>query len=140
MLSSLTEWSAPPAANYMIDTVLNNLYGASGYPFNGKTYDTALDYLVAVVNSILDLEFGDENIVSETNPSNKGKLNVRELASFIMMSHSSGTEIDPINETNETIDAKFAETPNLGAKRTLSHKDVISNRRTEHIVNVCLQL
>lgn len=112
------------AANYMIDTVLNNLYGASGYPFNGKTYDTALDYLVAVVNSILDLKFGDDNITSTTNPSNSGKLNVRELASFIMMAHSSGTEIDPINETNETIDANFEETPNIG-----DQTDVVAQRR-----------
>lgn len=83
------------SADYLIDTILNNLYGEGGYPFDGKTYDTALEYVLAIVNHVLDLEFGDENIVSTANPSNSGKMKVREVASFIMMSHSAGNEISP---------------------------------------------
>jgi len=101
------------AADYILDTVLNHLYGESGYPYNGKTYDTALDYVLAIVNDVLDLKFGDDSIVSDTNPKNKGKLTVRELASFIMMSHSAGSEIS-LTETYATIDAKFTDTPYVG--------------------------
>ncbi|MDE5601663.1 MAG: metallophosphoesterase [Clostridia bacterium] len=96
------------AVQYILDEALNNLYGESGYPFNGKTYKTALEYVRAIIDNFLDKTYGDENIVSSVNPTNKGKLNVREIASFIMMSHSLGAEIS-MDEKPADIDARFTE-------------------------------
>ncbi len=93
---------------YILDVVLNSLYGEGGYPYNGKTYDTALDYVHAIIDDVLNLQFGDESISSAVNPDNKGKMNVKQIASFIMMSHSAGTEISR-SETNASIDSNFTE-------------------------------
>ncbi len=95
------------AADYMIDTILYDLYGDKGYPDNESK--NTLEYVLSIVNGILDLEYGDAAIGTEsTNPNktNVGKLKVRELASFIMMSHSAGNEIS-FDETYASIDAKF---------------------------------
>ena len=95
------------AADYMIDTILYDLYSDKGYPDNESK--NTLEYVLSIVNGILDLEYGDAAIGTEsTNPNktNVGKLKVRELASFIMMSHSAGNEIS-FDETYASIDAKF---------------------------------
>ncbi|MCM1306805.1 MAG: metallophosphoesterase [Bacteroides sp.] len=106
------------AASYLIDTVLNNLYGETGYVYDGVKYGTALDYVVAIVNHILDFEYGDATVgANANNPNaqlgegdvyvgNVGKLKVREIASFIMMAHSTGNELS-LDETYESINAKF---------------------------------
>ncbi|MDE6060693.1 MAG: metallophosphoesterase, partial [Clostridia bacterium] len=96
------------AVQYILDEALNNLYGEGGYPFNGKTYDSALTYVRAIIDDFLSKTYGDDSIVSSVNPTNKGKLNVREIASFIMMSHSLGAEIS-MDETYAGIDANFTE-------------------------------
>ncbi len=96
------------AAMYIIDTALNDLYGESGYPYNGNTYPDAISYVRAIIDDILSLEYGNADVASSVNPNNKGKLSVREIASFILMSHSAGVEIS-LDETVESIDAKFAE-------------------------------
>ena len=67
---------------YLVDTVLEDLYGEEGYPYNGKTYDNAVDYLKAVVQTLLDLKFGQEG----------KELTLSEMASFIMMAHTAGME------------------------------------------------
>jgi len=96
------------AVQYILDVALNDLYGDGGYPYNGNTYDTALDYVHAIIDDVLNLQFGDDSIASAENPTNRGKMNVKQIASFIMMSHSAGTEIS-LSETYETIDRNFTE-------------------------------
>lgn len=101
-------------AQYLIDTVLYDLYpdtngdGKADYPYNGNTYDSALDYLLAIVEDVLALKFGDENIQSAVNPTNAGKLNVKEIASFIMTAHGAGLEIS-LDETYASIDEQYVE-------------------------------
>lgn len=97
-------------AQYMIKVVLNELYGEGNTYPDGKS-TTTLDYVLSVVNGILDLEYGDASITSTTNPSNSGKLKVREVASFIMMSHSAGNEIslEEIELANRSLTEAYAE-------------------------------
>ncbi len=102
------------AAQYLIDTILYNLYpdtdndGKANYPLNGESYDTALDYVLAIVNGVLDFSYGDDSIASSVNPTNAGKLDVRQIASFIMTSHSIGCEVS-FDETYASIDALYTE-------------------------------
>lgn len=108
---SLTPGTILGVAHYVIDTALFRLYGENGdYPYNGETYDTAVNYVRAIIFDFLNKEYGDENIASTNNinPNNKGKMNIKEIASFIMMSHSAGIEIS-LDEKDEDIDAKFTE-------------------------------
>lgn len=103
-------------AQYIIDVLLYDLYpdtdgdGIANYPYNGESYDSALDYILAIVEDVLALQFGDETIQSTINPTNKGKLNVKEIASFIMTAHSKGVEIS-LEETYATIDETYTEKP-----------------------------
>lgn len=94
-------------AMYLIDTLIYELY-PDGYPYNGELYDNAYDYITAVAYSIVNLEFGDETIASAVNTANKGKMNVAEIAAFILMSHNEGIEVS-FEETNESITATFSE-------------------------------
>lgn len=97
-------------AQYMIDVALTELYGEGNTYPDGKS-NTTLDYVLSVVNGILDLEYGDASITSTANPSNSGKLKVREVASFIMMSHSAGNEIslEEIELANRSLTEAYAE-------------------------------
>ncbi len=100
---------------YMIDTALYDLYpdtdgdGKANYPtVNNDKNTTALEFVLDVIDDVLDMKYGSDDITSTVNTANKGKMTVREIASFIMMSHSAGMEIS-LDETFETIDAKFGE-------------------------------
>ncbi|MDE7373504.1 MAG: metallophosphoesterase, partial [Clostridia bacterium] len=110
------------AASYLIDTILNNLYGQKGYVYDGEKYETALDYVLAIINHLLDMEFGKDSVgANADNPNattaidekgntyyigNVGKLKLREIASFIMTSHATGNEIS-LDETHASITEKF---------------------------------
>lgn len=99
------------AVQYIIDTALNHLYGegeGDGYPYNGQKYENALTYVRAIIDNVLGLKYGRGDIASAVNPKNAGKLNVKQIASFIMMSHSLGAEIS-LDETEASIDKNFSE-------------------------------
>lgn len=100
---------------YIIDTVLYDLYpdtdadGKANYPtVNNDKNETALEFVLDVLYDVLNLKYGSDDIASTVNPANNGKMTVREIASFIMMSHSAGMEIS-LDETFPSIDAKFGE-------------------------------
>lgn len=101
-------------ADYVLNTLIYNLYpdvdgnSVGDYPYNGKTYNGLRDWLLAVVNDLVNMSFGDENIKSAVNPTNAGKLPLKEMANFIMMAHAAGVDFTE-SETFETIDATFAE-------------------------------
>jgi len=102
------------AVQYLIDTAINGLYpdsdsdGNAEYPYDGKTYANAIDYVRAIIDKLLDLEFGDASIASTVNEANAGKLNIRQIASFILMAHSAGMEIS-LDETPESVAEHFDE-------------------------------
>ena len=89
---------------YILDTVLEGVT----YKHNGVEYNSALDLVNAVVNEILDWSYGDDSIVSAVNPANSGKMNVKDVASFIMTAHTMGIEIS-LDETAESIKAIFGD-------------------------------
>lgn len=99
---------------YILDTVLTNLYpdtngdGKAEYPYNGNTYESALDWLLAIVDDLLNMSYGDETLKSDINPTNEGKLTLSQMASFIMASHGMGIEIS-LDETYTGIDEQFTE-------------------------------
>lgn len=101
-------------AQYIIDSVLYWLYPDTNgdeignYPYGTETYDGAFDYLLAIVEDVLNLEYGSDDIASTVNPTNAGKLNVKEIASFIMTSHCAGIELS-MNETLESIAQNYTE-------------------------------
>ena len=76
-------------ADYLIDTVFYHLYpdtdenGYGDYVHNGKTYNNIVDWLDSVVNSIIGIEFGNEEI---------GKLSLAEIAIYIFSTTCSGNE------------------------------------------------
>ncbi len=90
--------------DYLLDTVLEGVT----YKHNGKDYNTALSLVEAVVNEILDWEYGDDSITSTVNPANSGKMGVKDIASFIMTAHTIGNEIS-LDETAESIKAIYGE-------------------------------
>ncbi len=96
------------AAMYLIDTLVYNLYPNGEYVYEGKTYENVIDYVLAVVEVVLNFEYGDENIISSVNPQNAGKLNVKQIASYIMTGHAEGTEVS-LKETYDSIDAQYKE-------------------------------
>ncbi len=87
---------------YILDTVLEDM----PYNHKGTEYNKALDLLNALVNEILDWEFGDDSIVSSKNPTNKGKMKVQDIAQFIITAHTVGTEIS-LDETYASIDQNY---------------------------------
>lgn len=99
---------------YILDTVLTNLYpdtngdGKAEYPYDGNTYESALDWLLAIVDDLLNMSYGDESLQSAVNPTNAGKLTLSQMASFIMASHGMGIEIS-LDETYTSIDDQFTE-------------------------------
>ncbi len=99
---------------YIIDTALYRLYpdtngdGNAEYPYDGNTYGSALDWLLAIIDDLLAMSFGDENLQSTVNPTNSGKMTLSQMASFIMASHGMGIEIS-LDETYTQIDEMFAE-------------------------------
>ncbi len=91
--------------NYLLDLVVNNLYPDGKYPYDGENYDGILDYLLAIVNNLVDMEFGDPNITS-VNPHNAGKMSLKEMAGFIMMAHATGTEVKLVT-TDAELQAEY---------------------------------
>ncbi len=77
-------------ANYLIDTVWTGLYedkdgnGYGDYEYNGTVYDNAIDWVTAVAQALLDLDFGDEAL---------GKLTLEKMAVYIFTSACSGNEL-----------------------------------------------
>ncbi len=94
---------------WLVDEVLYN----GGYVHNDVTYNNAFDLVNNIVDDIINWSYGDENIQSPNNTSNKGKLALKDMASFIMTSHTMGNEIS-FEETYESIDALYSETKNVG--------------------------
>ena len=68
--------------DYLVDSILYDLYPDGEYPYNGNVYPNAIEYVKAVAGTLLNLEFGQDG----------HKLTLSEMASFIMMAHTSGTE------------------------------------------------
>ncbi len=89
---------------YILDTVLN---GAT-YVHNGKEYTSALSLVQAVVDEVFSWSYGDDSIKSTVNPANSGKMNIKDVAAFIMTAHTLGTEIS-LDETAESIKAIFGD-------------------------------
>ncbi len=88
---------------YILDTVVGGKDLGITYKHENpvtheiEEYDTALDFVNAVVGEILDWSFGDETI---------GKMKVQDIAAFILTAHTAGVEIS-LDETYESIDAKY---------------------------------
>lgn len=89
---------------YILDTVLKGVT----YTHNGVEYNSALDLVNAVVNEVLAWNYGDDSIKSTVNPANSGKMNVKDVAAFIMTAHTMGIEIS-LDETAESIKAIFGD-------------------------------
>lgn len=89
---------------YILDTVLEGVT----YTHNGVEYNSALDLVNAVVNEVLAWNYGDDSIKSTVNPANSGKMNVKDVAAFIMTAHTMGIEIS-LDETAESIKAIFGD-------------------------------
>ncbi len=89
---------------YILDTVLKGVT----YTHNGVEYNSALDLVNAVVNEVLSWNYGDDSIKSTVNPANSGKMNIKDVAAFIMTAHTIGIEIS-LDETAESIKAVFGE-------------------------------
>lgn len=89
---------------YILDTVLKGVT----YTHNGVEYNSALGLVNAVVNEVLSWEYGDDSIVSDVNPANSGKMNIKDVAAFIMTAHTMGIEIS-LDETAESIKAIFGD-------------------------------
>ncbi len=89
---------------YILDTVLEGVT----YTHNGVEYNSALGLVNAVVNEVLSWEYGDDSIVSDVNPANSGKMNIKDVAAFIMTAHTMGIEIS-LDETAESIKAIFGD-------------------------------
>lgn len=89
---------------YILDTVLKGVT----YTHNGVEYNSALDLVNAVVNEVLSWNYGDDSIKSTVNPANSGKMNIKDVAAFIMTAHTMGIEIS-LDETAESIKAVFGE-------------------------------
>lgn len=94
-------------AEYLIDVLVYDLYGDAGYVYNKVRYDNALDYLRAIVEGFLDIEFGDASLASPTNPANAGKVKLKDIASFISVAHAQGTEITLCGSKAE-LEAEYA--------------------------------
>lgn len=89
--------------DYLLDTVLEGVT----YKHNDTDYNSALSLVEAVVNEILDWEYGKDDIASPVNSSkNSGKMGVKDIASFIMTAHTIGNEIS-LDETAESIQAIY---------------------------------
>lgn len=89
---------------YILDTVLKGVT----YTHNGVEYNSALDLVNAVVNEVLAWNYGDDSIKSTVNPANSGKMNIKDVAAFIMTAHTMGIEIS-LDETAESIKAIFGD-------------------------------
>lgn len=89
---------------YILDTVLEGVT----YTHNGVEYNSALDLVNAVVNEVLAWNYGDDSIKSTVNPANSGKMNIKDVAAFIMTAHTMGIEIS-LDETAESIKAIFGD-------------------------------
>lgn len=89
---------------YILDTVLKGVT----YTHNGVEYNSALGLVNAVVNEVLSWEYGDDSIVSDVNPANSGKMNIKDVAAFIMTAHTMGIEIS-LDETAKSIKAIFGD-------------------------------
>ena len=115
------------AVEYLIDEIVYNLY-ENGYPYDGKTYDNAIDYLGAIVEKFVLKEFGDSSIASTVNPTNRGKVTIKDLVTFLSTAHAQGTEIKYCATDAELqaeyayIDAHFKE---VQANGTLAYKQPI---------------
>lgn len=115
-LTGLDKETLEILVDYLADILFYNLYpdtdgdGLADYPtVEGQpAAHTTVEYVLNVVNDLLDQTYGDETLASRNNPTNAGKLKLREIASFIMMSHSAGNEIS-LSETYESIDRDFVD-------------------------------
>ena len=54
------------------------------YTFDGVKYDNLVDYLYAVVDKVVSVEFGSESV---------GKMSLKQIAGFIAQAHAAGLEI-----------------------------------------------
>ena len=120
-------------ADYLIDTIfgmtdgIDGLYPENKYPYTpfigeGKTAETiysngGIDWVLSIVDDLLALEYGDATLASTVNPANSGKMPLKEIAAFIMLSHAEGTEIQLAANDAELqaiyaeIDDEFSEIP-----------------------------
>ncbi len=77
-------------ASYLIDKVWTGLYddndgnGYGDYEYNGTNYDNVIDWVTAVAQQLLDIDFGSEEL---------GKLTLEEMAIYVFTSAASGNEI-----------------------------------------------
>ncbi len=95
-------------AKYLLNDIVNNLYADGNYPYNGKTYNGIVPYLRAIIDDLVNMEFGDSSLAPEDgkNPANSGKMTLKEMAGFIMMAHATGTEVK-LATTDEELKAEY---------------------------------
>ncbi len=100
--------------DYLLDILVNNLYpdtdsdDIGNYPYKNNTYNGLLEYLRAIINDLVDMEFGDSTLAPANgkNPTNAGKMTLKEMAGFIMMAHATGTEVKLV-ESDEALQAEY---------------------------------
>lgn len=91
-------------ADYIIDTIVYDLYGDAGYPLDSEN---AIEYLKKIVAGILDKEYGDASLASAVNPGNAGKVKFKDIAAFIAVAHAQGTEVK-LCTTDAELQAEYA--------------------------------
>ena len=93
-------------ADYLLDEIIYGLYDG-GYPFDGNTYASAIDYVGAIVQKFVSTGFGDETLASAVNPANKGKMTIKDIVTCISTAHAQGTEVK-LCLTDEELQAEYA--------------------------------
>jgi len=93
--------------NYLIDEIAYNLSDTYADGSVAGVDNTIIDYVLNVVDGIVNLEFGDDSIQSSVNLDNKGKLTLAQMAQYIMTSHSGCLEIN-LCKTQAELQAEYA--------------------------------
>lgn len=92
--------------NYLIDEIAYNLTDKYGDGTAASRERSVISYVRDFIDEFLSIEFGDDQIQSTVNPTNKGKMNVPQIAEFIMLAHAGGTEII-LCESEEELQAEY---------------------------------
>lgn len=92
--------------NYLIDQIAYNLTDTYGDGTTASRDRSVISFVRDFIDQFLSIEFGDADIQSTVNPANKGKMNVPQIAEFIMLAHAGGTEII-LCESEEELQAEY---------------------------------
>jgi hypothetical protein len=112
----------------VLEDVVDNLYGAEGYVYDGQTYDDIFGYVKALAGDIVNMEFGGEEFAAgaglytsaQLSSLELSPLSLGEMATFILSAHSSSAEVDLSILANHTDSITAAQLQALLTDPTLS--------------------